>query len=293
MLFKTFRCFIPALLATLTMQAQDDALSKKELRKQRPKYFQTGVGINTGNMRDFATSPIVYRGALANVSFGTLKMDAVREVCFSTRFNYGIYGYQRTEGINTQSYSDQYLLFLNYYRLYRIPGLSNSKWNVKIGGVADITTSVRHNPSFRNSGLGYEVFNTFSLSGKATYRLERKRPVTQKFWFLKHTFQPRVALFSFRLNVPVMNNTLRNGFAYIANEGINTPPLFKEYEFKTFSGFRFSSELAYTHQMQNGNMWRVCYLWDAYATGKDYMRFETAHHIFEFSLLFHLNKNTQ
>lgn len=281
------------LLSGLVAHSQEHELKPKELRKQRPAYIQLGIGANIGNMRDFATSPITYKGVLANYSLSLLKLDISIERRLALRFNHGAYNYKRTEGINTSSKSSQYLLFLNYYRLYKINSLSNKRWNVKVGGAADITTSVRYNPDLRNAGLGYELFNTISLSGKLTRRIKLSTRKTYKLWFIKHTVNPFIGLLSYRLNVPVMNNTIRNGFAYIANEGINTTPLFKEYQFKVFSGIRFSSELAYTHQMQNGNMWQIAYLWDAYAAGKDHMRFEAANHIIELSLLFHLNKNEQ
>lgn len=268
-------------------------LTRKQMRKQRPKYIQVGVGINRGTLRDFATSPITYKGMLANVSLGSLKMDTLRETRFITRFNSGVYDYKRTDGITVKSKAAQYILFLKYYKLYRIGALSNRKWNVKAGGMADINTDLRINPDFMNAAYGYEVFGTLSLSGKVTRRFERKEAVTRKFWFIKHTFKPMVVFLSYRLNVPVINNTIRNGFAYLPNEGINTLPIFKEYRVRTFYGVHFSSELAFTKQMQNGNMWRISYFWDAYAAGKQYDRIEVAHHILEFSLLFHLNKNKQ
>ncbi len=270
-----------------------DNMSPKDIRHNRPKYVQTGLGLNRGSMRDFATSPITYKGVLMNYSLGYLKMDSSREVKLSTRFNHGAYRYKRTEGIEVRSRAAQYVLYLNYYRLYRLKGISNDKWNVKLGGMYDVNMDVRINEDLMNAGIGYEVFNTFFLSGKASYRFERKDTETKKFLFIKYKVKPTVRLFSYQLNLPVVNNTIRNGFSYIGNESLNTIPLFKGYEAKTFSGIRFSSELAYTKQMQNGNMYRVSYLWDAYAVGEAFNRFEMANHILEFSLLFHLNKNKQ
>lgn len=295
MFLNSFRFIGIIILALLSYssQAQDEELTRKQISKQRPKYWQSGLGINIGNMRDFATSPITYRGVLANYSTGYLKMDTARETKFTIRFNHGAYHYSRTDGVNISSRSSQYILFLNYYRLYELKKLSNSKWNYKLGGMADVTTDVRVNPDLLNAGIGYEVFNTFALSAKVTRRFERKETVEKKFLFIKYRLRPRIMLLSYRLNVPVMNNVVRNGFAYIANEGINGIPLFKEYEAKAFSGFRISSELAYTYQLQNGNMFRLSYFWDAYMSGKDFNRFEAANHIIECSLLFHLNKNMQ
>lgn len=273
--------------------AQETALSKKQIRKERPKYLQVGMGLNRGSLRDFATSPITYKGVLFNYSVGYLKMDTAREVKFTARFNSGAYKYNRTEGIQSRSRASMYVLYLNYYRLYRLNKLSNSNWHIQAGGMFDANLDFRLNNDLMNAGYGYEFFNTFFLSGKVTRRWERTETVHKKFLFIKYKRNPRVALLSYQLNLPLMHNSLRNGFAYIGNEGLNTSPVFKEYEYKPFGGIRFCSELAYTRQMQNGNMWRVSYLWDAYTSGKGHNRFELSNHIAEVSLLFHLNKNTQ
>lgn len=273
--------------------AQETTLSKKQIRKERPQYLQVGLGLNRGSLRDYATSPITYKGVLFSYSIGYLKMDTAREVKFTARFNNGSYKYERTTGIQSNSRASMYVLYLNYYRLYRLNKLSNSNWYVQAGGMFDANLDFRINDGLMNAGYGYESFNTFFVSGKVTRRWERTETVHKKFLFIKYKLNPRIALFSYQLNLPVMHNSLRNGFAYIGNEGLNTSPVFKEYEYKPFGGIRFCSELAYTRQMQNGNMWRISYLWDAYTSGRGYNRFELSNHIAEFSLLFHLNKNTQ
>lgn len=284
---------LAVLLLPVTLMAQETTLSKKQIRKERPKYLQVGLGLNRGSLRDFATSPITYKGVLFNYSIGYQKMDTAREVKFTTRFNSGSYSYKRKEGVDVKSRASMYVLYLNYYRLYRLNKLSNSNWHIQAGGMFDANVDFRVNDDLMNAGFGYEFFNTFFLSGKVTRRWERTETVHKKFLFIKYKRNPRVALLSYQLNLPVMHNSLRNGFAYIGNEGLNTSPVFKEYEYKPFGGIRFCSELAYTRQMQNGNMWRISYLWDAYTSGKDHNRFELSNHIAEVSLLFHLNKNTQ
>ncbi|MCB9045692.1 MAG: hypothetical protein H6550_06100 [Chitinophagales bacterium] len=272
---------------------ETDGLSRKQIRHGRAKYIQTGLGLNKGSMRDFATSPITYKGILFNYSLAWLKMDTARENKFTVRFNQGNYRYKKTDGIDVKSKATQYVLYLNYYRLYQLRRLSNEKWNVKLGGMYDVNMDVRINDDLMNAGIGYEAFSTFFLSGKVSRRFERKEVINKKFLFIKYKLKPMVTLFSYQLNLPVMNNSVRNGYAYIGNESLNTFPIFNGYEVKSFSGIRFCSELAYTRQMQNGNMYRVSYFWDAYAVGKNFNRFEVANHILEFSLLFHLNKNKQ
>jgi hypothetical protein len=256
--------------------------------KTSAKFVQIGLGANRGSMRDFATSPLTYKGLLANYSLGYIKMTPKREVKLSGRFNHGAYRSKRDEFFPVNSKSSQYMMFIDYARLYTINRWSDKKWAFKAGGTFNTMFDVRVNESLMNAGVGYEMFNTFFLSAKAIRTFQRYADKEKKFLFIKYKRKPRTQQLSYQLNVPVMNNTLRNGFAYIGNEGLNTIPLFKEYEYKAFSGFRLSSELSYTVVTHSSNMWRISYLWDAYAVGKEHRRFEAANHILEFSLLYRI-----
>ncbi len=286
-LFSALVCLLP--LLALAQDEVEQQLTNKQVRKLRPKYLQVGMGLNSSNMRDFATSPLTYNGLLFNYSISRLNLGDKKEVKFTGRFNHGKYLYNRSEGIPVTTSANAYLLSLNYYRLYKIERWSNDDWNIKLGGMFDMTTDLRINPHLMNAGVGFELFNTLSLSGKVSRVFRRTETVHKKLLFIKYKLNPTVRTLSYQLNVPVVNGYYRNGFAYVQQGG----GLFSGYKYRLFSGFRLSSEFAYTHQMQNGNMWRLSYLWDAYTTGGTHNRFEMAHHILEFSLLFHLNKTMQ
>lgn len=274
-------------------EATTELPTNRQQRKTRPQYFQAGLGASIGSVRDFATSPLTYRGVLANYSLGITRLDERREGRFTTRFNHGAYHHKTDEGIlPVRSKTAVYMLDFSYMKLYRLNRLSGSRWNYKIGGHASANLDVRYNPDLMNAGLGYEVFNTFALSGKVTRVFRRSQGEVTKVLFLKFR-RPMVSMLSYQFNVPVMNNTVRNGFAYIGNEQIDSAGLFKGYEAKAFTGTRVSSELAYTRQMQNGNMWRLSYFWDARLVGERFNRFEMANHVVELSILFHLNKTMQ
>lgn len=282
------------LLCVNTMAAQDaDMPTNKELRKVRPNYISIGMGLNRGNVRDFATSPLIYKGLLLNYSLGYQRYDDMRDTRLNIRFNHGGYKYKKQVAIPLVSRTAVYALFVNYAKLYRLKKYSNSKWNLKVGGMLDVVTDTRVNPELQNAGVGYEVFNTLFASGKVTRTFVRHEMKEKKLWFIKYKLKPRVLQVSYQLNLPVVNGYARNGFAYLGNERIGEIPLFNGYQYKLFSGFRISSDLAVTRQMANGNMWRISYIWDAYTTGGSQNRFEMANHIAEFSLLFHLNKNKQ
>lgn len=280
-----------AILSTCFMQASAQVIIDGILpvgRDEISKYIQVGVGVNRAGMRDFATSPLTYKGLLMNYSLTYVKSTEKRDVQLSARFNHGALRYKREEFFPVKNKAAMYVLFLEYSRLYTIRRWNDDRWNFKAGGTFNTMFDVRVNEDLMNAGVGYEMFNTIFLSARATRTFVRTEHKEKQFLFIKYKRKPRVQQLSYRLNVPVMNNNLRNGFAYIGNEGLNTTPLFKEYQYKQFNGVRFSSELAYTVNTYNGNKWRVSYLWDAYAAGKDFQRFEMANHILEFSLLYRI-----
>ena len=280
----------------LSMQGiaqQADKPTNKELRKARPNYITVGLGFNRGSMRDLATSPITYKGVLMNYAIGYQRFDDKRDTRVNVRFNHGSQSYFRNTGIPTSSRAQSFILFVNYAKLYKLNKYSNDKWNFKVGGMLDVMTDARVNQELQNAAVGYEVFNTLFASGKVTRNFVRAELKHKKFLFIKYKLRPRVAKLSYQLNLPLVNGYARNGFAYIGNESIGESPFFNGYKYKLFSGFRVSSQLAFARQMANGNMWRLAYVWDAYTTGGDHNRLEVANHILEFSLLFHLNKNTQ
>lgn len=277
------------MLINMQAIAQQDN-DKPFFRDVSSKYLDINMGVTNLSVRDFATSPLTYSGTLFNAGIGHLSFTRQREVEYGAKFGVGRGYYRNTEGVNVNNAASVYVLNAFYSRLYRINSISNSKWNFKVGGMADAMMDVRLNGAFQNAGYGYEMINTLFLSGKVTYMYERKSYDTTKVLFIKRVLRPRKVDVSYQLNVPFMNNALRNGYAYIGNESINTTPLFKEYDYLWFSGLRFTSELGYTNYMHNGNMWRASYLWHVLKTDDEFNRFEMAGHAFEFSLFFHLNK---
>src|SRR5690606_7315646 len=96
------------LLSPQLCNSQVPEFTNKQLRKNRPEYLQLGLGLNKGSMRDFATSPITYKGVLFNCSVGYMKMDTTRETRFTTRFNHGSYRYIKEDGIPLTSRTSMY-----------------------------------------------------------------------------------------------------------------------------------------------------------------------------------------
>jgi len=271
-------------LLPITALCQNDTLSKKQLRKQRPGYINVGMGIGYSYFRDFATSPLNYAGLPLYFSLAHQKIDKKREFIYSINYERGKYNYANG---NSQTFSTVNSIGTNYSRLYQINALSKNDWNFKAGGMMDVTFDLRVNPYLQNNAMGSELFATLFASSKLTKDFSREETKHKKIWFVKYNLQPRERQLSFRLNLALINSTLRNGYAYSGQSYlVNDLKFFDEYQFNVFSGYRISSSLDYTYYLKNKNALQFSYVWDAYQTGGDLDKFEMAHHIFKFSLMF-------
>ena len=247
-------------------------------------YLELGVGLGSGKFRDFATSPLFYSGAQAGLNIAIKLNKPTHETYFGLNYSLG-----NLSNITGSSYTSSLVnvLGLYYQRLIVLQNLSNSNWIYKAGGQFNTTGTYRYNPSLQNNSVGMEMINTLFVSGKVSRDVSRTKEKDKKFLFIKYHLNPRVRSLSFQLNIGVMNNNFRNGYAYIDQSSVvNNPKTFGGYTYNWFKGFRMSSSLNYTIHLHNSNAVQISYLWDALHTGGDTNRFEMSHHTIRFSILF-------
>lgn len=257
---------------------------------KRPMYIGLGVGLNSSKFRDQATSPLFYEGTIPQVSFSLLKKDEKRESEFNFLYDFGSYN----SSIGDDNYSSSINRFeISYSKLFQLNSLSKNGFNTKVGFMANSTANIRSNPSFFNNALGYEVFINALISAKVTKDISSKYKGERKFLFIKYQAKEQKRDLAFRLNLGLMNNTIRNGYIYYPLFGatVNDIKLFDGYEFKFFSGFRMSTRFDYTWYQKNKNALQFSYLWDAYKTGSDYEVFGMSHHVLRFTLYFNTNNH--
>ncbi|WP_273567591.1 hypothetical protein [Maribacter halichondriae] len=177
---------------------------------------------------------------------------------------------------------------LYYSELYKLKKISSEKFNIKAGGMINLTANVRINPDLNNNAVGYELIPTLFGSAKGTLDVSRKVDKDKKFLFFRYRALKRTKKLALRLNVGLINSSYRNGYVYSGQSFLlNDSRLFDGYEFKVFSGFRMSSSLDYTlHSRKNKNAVQISYVWDAYKTGGNLDKFEMAQHALRFTLLF-------
>lgn len=266
--------------------AQSAKEERKAANKERPKYLDLGTGINVSYFRDFATGPIFYRSAANSVMAHYHRFDSDRETRFGTDLSFGIYSFQIE---NERASSLVRTLNLDFGKLYRLEKLSNDKYSVKAGGTFLFTGNMRIDPALQNSGFGYEFIYNLMASAKVSRDVSRKEAKRVKLWFIKYNLQPRQRLLSYQLNLGVLNSHIRNGYAYVNQNGIlNEPSFLADYEHTFFQGFRMNSALFYTLYLNKGNALRFSYVWDAYTTGQEEVKLEMANHMFGVAFLFQL-----
>jgi len=269
----------------LQIFAQEISFTEPDAKYVRPKYYELGAGFSASQFRDFATSPLIYYGLTGQFVLGILRKDENVESGFLFRFSSGVYATEADRKEQTPGVVNS--AFFSYSRLYRIAGLSSSRWNTKIGGKIDLTGNFRQNQYLLNAGNGIESFQTLFVSAKVTRDLSREYLKRKKFLFIRYKLKPKKRELSFQVNPAIMNSTFRNGYAYIDQASVTgSGNAFEDYRFSAFSGFRINTALELTRYLKNGNGIKYSYIWDAYKTGGELPKFEMSHHIFQLSLLF-------
>ena len=283
----TFILFLLTSFVSLSQSESTPIFYKKELRKNRPTYIRITIGLNSSNFRDFATSPLIYKGILKHIALSCIKYDQKRESEIGLSYSSGNCKNMYNEHLTISKVKT---LSIYHSQLYQLNKLSSEKLNVKIGGLFNTTGNLRINESLQNNTEGIEILPTFFGSIKIVKDVSRKEAKNKKFLFIKYHLKQRTRNLSFRLNIGLINSSFRNGFVYSGQSTIlNKPKPFDDYQFKVFSGFRASSALDYTISLKNKNKFQLSYLWDAYKTGGDLDKFEMAHHTFKLTLFFNTN----
>ena len=276
------------LLPTMVLaQEKGNLLSKKEIRKARPSYISLSFGMNSGNFRDFATSPLIYNGFVTTSGASKLRIDDVRESDYGFLFSAGTFSNSFNDHTSASTVKT---LSLHYTQLYKLKALNSEKYSVKVGGMVNVTGNLRTNISLQNNAVGVEIIPTIFGSVKVTKNISRKEEKSKRFLFIKYKAKPRTRHISFNLNVGLMNSSYRNGYVYSGKSSVlNNLSLFDDYSFDMFSGFRIKTALDYTVTLANKNKIQLSYMWDAYKTGGDFDKLEFASHIFKLSFLFNTN----
>ncbi|MFO8054705.1 MAG: hypothetical protein R6U19_06025 [Bacteroidales bacterium] len=296
---KTYRFIICYLLLIFPMyfSGQDDeklAFSLRHSDSLRPTYIELGFGSGYYNLRDFATSPVIYHGINGNFYAGRHRQDHKRESIQGFIYSAGQASIRNSNGLrNSNEPSAALLMSLDiiHTELYKLPWEPSERWNFKAGGMVNLSGNFRHNESLQNNALGLEAIGTLFASFKINRDVSRKTTKDIDWKLVEFQLIPRKRQLSWQMNIAVLNTTFRNGYAYMNNSSeMNDYDPFDNHEFNFFRGYRLSSSLEYMIYLKNQNAFTLKYVWDAYHTGDKTDKLELGRHSFFLSFLYNLNE---
>lgn len=300
--YKVFLMKISLLITTFFISIQGytqdtDSLNVSDNHSPINYYSQLSLGLTSPIYRDFATSPLFYRGVGINLGSAWLKHSDTRERKF--KIGVGLNAMSalvpESDFINLGGSVTLVNLNLYYQRLWKLESLSNSKNNVKVGGAVITSQNIRINPSLNNNALGLENISNVMASGQLTRDISRKEPKQLNLLIFKPILKPVKRDFKFQLNAGILNFNYRPGYAYSYDSemiGLETNPLswaFSNYKW-SMNGWRLNTQIEYIEYLPNGNARSWAYIWDAaHAPGK-FEAFQMASHRIQYTLYFHNKK---
>lgn len=275
------------LITQLKCMADDDLPAKTPVLNKPFRSLQFGMGRTLSVFRDFATSPLFYRGNPMQYHLAWGKEEGLKDRRFTFKYQSGTYS-PEVGSNKLKTTSQAHTIFLQYSRLWYLGTWKNT--DLRLGGMMDLSGNLRVNPSLQNNAGGLEIFNTLFASARISRdvsRLEEKK--TKILWLIPWRRIPRRRTLSFQLNAALMNNNYRNGYIYSNHANItNKPNILYNYNFNAFSGYRLNTALEYSIFLNNGNAFRYSWNWDALRSGEVFNRFEMGHHAFQLAFLFHI-----
>ena len=264
-----------------------DSSRSKPILNQPFRSLQFGMARTSSVYRDFATSPLFYRGSPLQYSLAWAKEEGQKERRLLFKYQSGSFS---PENKDVKTASTSHTIFLQYSRLWYLG--SWKKTDLRLGGMLDLSGNLRANPALQNNAGGLEIINTLFASARLSRDVSRLQEKNRKIlWFIPWRRILRRRTLSFQLNAALMNNSLRNGYIYSNQANItNKPNLLYNYQFNVFSGYRLNTGLEYSIFLSNGNAIRYGWYWDAFQSGEKFNRFEMGQNAFQVAFLFQVPK---
>ncbi len=293
--FPSSLIFLFFLLSSFGFSQERDSLTKDKTKLPSNYYTLLSIGLKNPIYRDFATSPLFYKGIGIDLSAARLKRSDKRERIID--FGLGVSALSPSVPKSNYIQSGGSALFgdlrLFYQELWKLEALSNSKNNTKVGGSIISTQNIRSNLALENNAMGLENISNLMASAQWTRDISRTKTKQLNLWLFKPTLKPVKRELRFLLNVGVLNFNYRPGYAYSYDSemnGVNTNPVkwvFESYKW-SLNGWRLKTQLEYIQYLPNGNARSLAYIWEAaHAPGK-HEPFQMASHRIQYTIHFHI-----
>lgn len=261
-------------------------------------YFMPYVGIKNQTFRDFATSPLFYRGPAIELGlswrWGKKNWENVLETDITFAYTFA----KIPESAYFQTHSNA-LFFsgkISDEFLVKIQKLSWKKFDTKVGGTLLSTMNFRKNSALNNNGIGIENLTNLMATASISKDISRTETKERKYLgFIKKTLLPVERHLSFKLNVGVLNFNYRPGYAYISDselDGSNSnglKSLLEGYSWK-MNGWRLGTTIEFTKMRPNGNGHKWAYIWTAANAPGKFEAFQIASHSLRYTLIINKKK---
>lgn len=270
-------------------------VSKKEIRKQqrkdRDKYLETGFGGSIVKAVDNATSPLMYKGFAPATSINYLVHSEKVIKALETDFSFGFLN-SRTESPWYQQQNTSIIFNIRFYKLYQLRRIFKEKVNWYLGGEVFINSHFRINTKYGNSAFNFEGYTGLAASTRFEFPFSYKARKV-KIWFMKFNRRDRDLRLSFQTSLPIVNYLVRPTYVTVTNfiDPELQSAITKDH---TYGGFfvpfsiRTNTELFYI--LHNQNMLKLSYAWTFFSHNPGYNKVQTATHNFMFSYIFKFNQ---
>jgi len=255
-------------------------------------YFMPSVSFVSSNYRDFATSPLYYKGMGINLDFAWSWQKTKWEYLFSTNFSFSLCSAQTPESAYFQASTSANFIKAEVYSHYlrKIEKFSTKKIDFKIGGAVLSTLNMRINSDLQNNGFGLESIDNLMFSTKINKNISRTIDKQLNLWFVKKSLKPVERYLSFQLNIGIINLNYRPGYSYFYDpevDGSNYSALkyITANHVWKMNGYRFETRLEYCKYSANRNGHKWAYIWDITSAPGRYETFQMATHRIQYTII--------
>jgi hypothetical protein len=267
-----------------------DSVKPSENKDRTNFFIDLGASAGWFAVRDLETSPLIYRGFMPGIQFGTY----IYNNKFLAEVNYNLsYGYLSTR--NYPLYNDNQALAINNYvnliMAWRLHAKRLSKAKFYLGSDINFTGNFRNNDKFNNASLNYEAFASLGpiLCAEKEIALQ---PHQFNLGLFRYPFQERTIKFSTSLSVPLIAGVIRPAYATIDDfvNGQSDQYNLGAMKFVSFNRFfNIMARLQLYYYLHNFNMFKFSYSWYYYSYYPESNKVSGVNGYFSFAFLFMLN----
>lgn len=285
------------LLSTKLLFAGNIAADTIAIKHKANRYSLRTLAVNYTLFRDFATSPLFYRGGGLSFGHGWLNINNNRERHTELDFLGNITLAKTPKSNYFQTATSSFFFAVNgyFHYLQTVKKISKSKNTIRFGGAFLSTQNIRINPGLMNASAGLETFLNLMFSAKIERDISRNTVKDFRLLFIKKQLQPVKRKISFQLNAGIINLNRRPGYAYVYDSELNGTKtngikwIFDSYQW-SLNGWRFQTRIEFSKYRPSGNGRKIAYLWDiAHAPGK-FEPFQMAIHRIQYTLIINNNR---